>query len=345
MQVFERKNAQRYIGVLKFKPEKIQYREGAPAQIIGEKNTFAACMHCANPQCLFLHKLDISCGDVPDFPSEQSNEACPVGAISWDPSKDIPVINQNQCINCGVCAARCPIGAIYFDNGFKVSERNDDLLFVCGASDEIVNQQKRQKRDLCSVARSGRLLRETDELLSECYSKIERIRSNDHNAIVRSVLVALGNQCAIRRIGDVYTRMDAVYSSLEGAFGAVEIEFGHDTLDASRGILDDIAVLNTRYGIKKENNTPLVVCLNMPNARQGYWQVVKDVMRVEGIRINTVSIGALMILLWRGRLFDLKNLEFYVDYDNMSIRGFMEELIGEPVRISDKHLGILEPSK
>ena len=40
----------------------------------------------------------------------------------------------------------------------------------------------------------------------------------------------------------------------------------------------------------------VVVCLQLPNARQGYWQVVKDIFAVENIQINTIIIGALLIL-------------------------------------------------
>ena len=122
--------------------------------------------------------------------------------------------------------------------------------------------------------------------------------------IVRNLLVALGCRCSMRRVGDVYTRMDAVYSSFASSFGAVEIEFGKDTLDAVRGILEDIAVLNTRYGISKEDNNAIVVCLQLPNARQGYWQVVRDIKIVEGIEIGTITVGALMILLWHGCIFE-----------------------------------------
>ena len=41
----------------------------------------------------------------------------------------------------------------------------------------------------------------------------------------------------------------------------------------------------------------LVICLQLPNARQGYWQVVKDVNAVEKIPIRTLTIGALLLFL------------------------------------------------
>lgn len=77
------------------------------------------------------------------------------------------------------------------------------------------------------------MIAESDELLEAIYDKLTNIRNNYHNLIGRNLLIALGCKCSMRRIGDVYTRMDAIYSSNAGTFGAVEIEFGRDTLDIS----------------------------------------------------------------------------------------------------------------
>ena len=109
--------------------------------------------------------------------------------------------------------------------------------------------------------------------------------------------------------------------------------------------MDDIAVLYTRYGIDKFSNKALVVCLQLPNARQGYWQVVKDVMTVEHINISTITIGALMLLLWNGKILIPEDNQYYVDYDNMSMRNAIIHQIGRTINLSDKHLGILEPLK
>ena len=148
------------------------------------------------------------------------------------------------------------------------------------------------------------------------------------------------------RVGDVYTRMDAVYSTNNfGSFGVIEVEFGKDTLDASRGVLDDIAVLNARYGIPKEKNDAVVVCLQLPNARQGYWQVIKDVLTVEKLPISTITVGALLILMWNMKSFNLKEHSYYADYDNMSIREALQDHIERQIALSDKTQGILEPQK
>lgn len=150
------------------------------------------------------------------------------------------------------------------------------------------------------------------------------------------------------RIGDVYTRMDAVYAGRaewDKTIGVIEVEFGRDTLDASRGILDDIAVLHSRSHINKNTNSALVVCLSFPNRRQGYFQVIKDIKNVLDLEIQTISLGALLLFVWNSSIINLGKREFYTDFDNMSIQVAVENRLGRKVLFPAKFLGILKPEK
>lgn len=190
---------------------------------------------------------------------------------------------------------------------------------------------------------------ENNEILEEMYSNLSCFdgRSMVPNILARNLIIALNYECALSRIGDVYTRMDAVYESIgmPKCKGALEIEFGKDTLEASRAILDDIAILHSRSGIKKYENTALVICLSFPNKRQGYLQVVKDIKRVLNIEIQTITIGALLLLVWNGTTVNFLNKDFYVDFDNQSIRDAVEFILQRKVVLSESKLGILEPEK
>lgn len=108
--------------------------------------------------------------------------------------------------------------------------------------------------------------------------------------------------------------------------------------------LHDIAVVDARYGIKKENIHPLAICLGLPNKRTDYWQVVKDILKVTNVQINTVTFGMLLIFLW-----DLRELNdydiFYIDVDNSSLRKKAETFLERKIHISVGHFGILENMK
>lgn len=347
MRIFSETTNRSHISVLRDMPTHIEYNSGRPsiAHFTNGETDSLGCIGCVNPKCMRFGPHEIMCSEVENFPNDQSPNTCAVDAIHWDFESDTPIIDTEKCINCGVCMRRCPIGAIYFDGTVKVNRDITDKETRGAVDAATITLQTQQIERLNSVRRSGILIEESDELFETIYEKLANIRSNCHNTVARNLLISLGCQSAMRRIGDVYTRMDAIYSAPDDSFGAVEVEFGRDTLDASRGILDDIAVLFTRYGIEKDANLPLVICLQLPNARQGYWQVVKDINAVEEIAIGTLTIGAMMLLNWNGCLLIPDDVTYHLDYDNMDLRSTVSWQIGRQVQLSEKFLGILEPMK
>jgi len=347
MQIFKETANRNRICILSELPTGIRYYHAGPARahFADKTDSAIACLGCVNPACMYFSEEEVCCDTVEGFPHDQSLSVCPMEAMKWNDCADSPSIDTTKCIDCGICISRCPVGAIYFDGRIKVNLDSSSKQRYYKVDAKSIGAHIKQLDELERVGRKGVMISESDELMNIIYDKLSHVRNNYHNIIGRNLLIALGCKCSMRRIGDVYTRMDAIYTSRGGTFGAVEIEFGRDTLDASRGVLDDIAVLYTRYGVDKFTNKVLVVCLQLPNARQGYWQVVKDVKTVEHIKISTITIGALMLLVWNGRLFIPESDSYYVDYDNMSIRDTLIKQIGRTINISDKELGILEPLK
>ena len=350
MRVFKEGANRRSLFILRDIPFAFVVHQGAPATAYFRdgKEMPIPCLGCINPRCLFFSDEDIECDQIKGFPNDKSTNVCPVEAITWDGSNCIPVIDAKKCIDCGICVSRCPVGALYFSKQgtLFVNTKASDILEQKRPDTNEKSEHLHQVGALLKIPRSGVSLNVSDRLFESIYGKLQRLKSSYHNAVGRNLLIALGCKCSMRRIGDVYTRMDAIYSSQGGSFGAVEIEFGRDTLDASRGILDDIAVLNTRYGVHKNANRAIVICLQLPNARQGYWQVVRDVKIVEGIKIGTITIGALMFLLWNGCVFEPEGDRYYIDYDNMDLRHILcVQVDCDSIPLSDKELGIMEPMK
>ena len=350
MRVFKERTNRQSLSILKEIPFSIEIHQGIPgtAHFRNGDECHIGCISCTNPRCMYFSDDEIECDRVEGFPNDKSINTCPVEALSWDNSSATPVIDSKKCINCGVCVSRCPVGALFFSDKGRLEINKVSTEYVESRRTDTTPQavHLHQIEQLVRTPRAGVSLNASDQLFESIYDKLFRLKSNYHNAVGRSLLIALGCKCSMRRIGDVYTRMDAIYSSSAGSFGAVEIEFGKDTLDASRGILDDIAVLNTRYGVHKHDNKALVICLQLPNARQGYWQVVRDVKNVEGIKIGTITVGALMFLLWNGCIFEPEDDRYYIDYDNMDLRRILcIQVDCDDIPLSDKELGIAEPMK
>lgn len=314
---------------------------------------YSFCLGCANPKCMFFSDDEIRCSEFPDFAYDRNNNVCPFNAMSWNYEADVPQIDHNACIKCGLCAVRCPMGALYLNNGrITVSRPYEAGRFIQKV--QYVNTgiqcQQRQLSLIERIAWQHRFQKESDAILHNLYSSLSQIdgRSNTANILVRNLLICLGYRCAVSRIGDVYTRTDAVYAGGYGpnfTLGAIEIEFGRDTLDASRGILDDIAVFHSRSNIDKNTNSAIVVCLSIPNRRQGYLQVIKDIRQVLNLQIQTFSVGVLFMFAWNSAQINLSAKEFYVDFDSLSIRDATQFRLGRSPEISDGYMGILEPEK
>lgn len=67
--------------------------------------------------------------------------------------------------------------------------------------------------------------------------------------------------------------------------------------------------------------------------------------RVLGLKILTISLGALLLLVWNEAQVNFLSRGFYVDFDNLSIRGVTELRLNRHINISEGKLGILEPEK
>lgn len=324
---------------------------GKPAMLNGEgRKISGACIKCNNPRCMKFPKEYIECQEFEDFSFERNYNVCPVDAIAWDYSEDIPRIDNDKCIKCGMCALMCPMGAIYSDGSeVVICEPGKDYDIIPFNSKNLKLQEELFTR-LMVLNWQHRFLLESPSIMTSIYDKVSKFdgRSMSENLLIRNLMIAIGYHCSISRQGDVYTRIDAVYSDgdvFNPVYGAIEIEFGKDSLKASRGILDDIAVLHSRKGIDKKKNTAIVACLSFPNKRQGYLQVIKDINKVLDLKIQTISLGALLILAWNGIEVEFANNEFYADFDNLSIRKTIQEFINRRVELPKGFLGILEPEK
>lgn len=350
MQILKEKNLQKNTTLLLNKPTSIELIANEPSLVrINDEAFESVCLKCNNPRCIFFSIHEISCAQIESFPNNQDKRVCPLDAIELD-ENNTPNINRSKCIKCGLCASRCPIGAIYFEQGcFKINNiiptSAKSRYKVESINNLVIQHQEEQITHLNHICKTGTLLEEHEEVINLIYSSLDKLNNLTSSLLIRNILIALGCNCACRRMGDVYTRMDLVYSFDNKFVGAIEVEFKDDTLSASRRILDDIAVLHSRYNIDKHKNIALVICKELPNNRQGYWQVIKDINNVEGIKINTITIGALLILLWNLKQLNLKEISYYFDYDNTKIRSTVDRHIGRVINIPDKYLGILEPIK
>jgi len=284
------------------------------------------------------------------FPVDADDSVCPLDAIVWERGSHTPTIIANRCINCGICARRCPAGAIY-SNGenavIHIGERNIEFL---PKTVENLEKHTAQINELLQCNHVGIFVESSEKSISTLYKKLYA-KLNDpqtkyrfSNLIVRNLFLVLGNRCIIRRRGDIYFRIDAILEDTP-VIGVVEVEFNKESLESPRAILDDVAVLVSRYEIEKHQIKPFIVSLEFPNIRTEYWRVIKDIRDVLEIQINSLSLGALCILVWQFVDAPISKVDFYADIDSPSIKTAIKKAcVGFPIA-DIINFAVLEPKK
>jgi hypothetical protein len=87
------------------------------------------------------------------------------------------------------------------------------------------------------------------------------------------------------------------------------------------------------------------VSLEFPNIRTEYWRVIKDIKDVLGIKINSISLGALILLTWSFKKFPIGTADFYADVENPSIISTVEKILCISSLPEYHSIAILEPIK
>jgi len=328
-------------------PIKIEHFPEAPSRITFDSGVEieSTCLSCVNKYCINYTNEELKSIYFNDFPHDTNNNVCPINAIEWDINSDFPHIKSEICFSCGLCASRCPVGAIYLTKDTAIiNTKNINYI-----DNTDIKSHKAEIDKFQNATKTGKYLDESDVLFSLIYNKTLETNANSQfpNLITRNLLIQLGLNTLIRRKGDVNLRMDGVFNARNNPKikGVIEIEFGKDVLDSPRNILDNLAVLSSRHNYQYNDLIPLVVSFNLPNIRTEYWRVIKDISNVLNIKIQSFTIGTLMLLLWNQQYIDFSQHNFYVDCDNPSINSTLSNMLNRKINLSNFEFSITAPNK
>lgn len=335
-------------------PIALHFAPGQPTvtQFVAGEEALSSCLRCHDAPCMMLSERELSALNVAGFPADRTNEVCAAGAMSRPGKIGAPVIDPATCVLCGVCAVRCPVGAIHLvpGEGARVNDAANDLFVE--TADNPEERMLEQRNLFTRAVPSGVLLTESDAIIDDVHVRLMRAWSalGDRlpNLLARSLLNAVGVGALMRRRGDNAMRMDLILGGPGVSQGVAEVEFGDDAvLDSPRDILDDIAVVVGRYGWDKTQVTALIVAFVLPNRRSEYWRILHDIRQVFGLSVSTVTVVALILLVWERKTITLPPANaFYADETTSSYRtDVVEKVLGRRLDLNTERRPYVEVAK
>ena len=320
-------------------PIEVDWGKGSVAASIkfsDGKYSIGSCIRCFHFPCIEYASTELNIAAFNEFPSDSNPMVCPTSAITWPIDIDHPIISTDECILCGICVIRCPVKAIHLtpDGAVVNDEENEHFILTESISDAATTETALTR--FINIPEKGIILRETTRLLNRYRIKFEELAYEQNaqfpNHLVRNLLISIGIGAAMRRRGDNNIRMDLLLGPPGINQGTAEVELGNAVIDAPRNILDNLSVLASRYRIPVKEIIAIVICLELPNQRSEYWQLIADIKKVLDIKIGTLTIGALSILIWNRKKVVVKSAEeFYIDKENPNLTPKIELLLGRDI--------------
>lgn len=336
----------------KMVPSHIEYMGGSgPNRITFTDGTVsdACCLRCNDAPCAYYAQDEERCTSMRDMPADRNEQVCPTGALEFQADDKVPQIKSDLCILCGICAVRCPVGAIQLphETGATVSKELE-APFV--ETPEYSGSHMLGVRNLfLPCKKQGVILQESERVLKRVEERLEavekKLSDNFPNHLARNLFRAVGVSADMRRVGNVHLRADIVLGSKGIERGLAEVEFDEGcALDIPRDLLDDVAVFVSRHGWQKSETQCFVVINQLPNRRSEFWHILQDVRSVLALDVIVLTFAGLMMLVWDRKCLPTKisRLTFPKSQASCYKSEVLEEMLGRALRIGKRRSALVD---
>lgn len=271
----------------------------ADTTLLDSGGEFASgCLACPDEPCARFSSDELAVAARVDSPYAPDAAVCPTGAISRNDT-GVMTITDDQCIGCGLCAVRCPVGAVYLDDAATAHVEPPDPAHyesVTVAIDEFV-----ARRDELAAAIEHEVPPFDDDpplLTAQVARALPASEGTQGQRVLRllarNTFLLGGAAARLKNIGDNNAATELVLDAGERLY-VVEVEPSTDLPDAMRRALAGCAIVIARLGVARQDVAAGVVLPRLPNVRVEYYRVITDVR--DRLAIDTVSIPLTLLLL------------------------------------------------
>lgn len=285
---------------------------------IDGKIELPSCINCEEKSCYKYTENEINIKIFDSLPYNNDLRVCPVNAIEIGDNYNI-CITEN-CISCGLCVQRCPIGGLYLDkeNNFKATKYDINTnIFL--ENNQTLSSSLKIKDKIKTEYYSELTIKES--YLDTFYLKIEKKNTAilDFELILsRNILINLKIPNKVTAKGNNDSRFDLI-GVLEDKYLLAEIDYkNNDNLSLIRKTLENISLLENKFQINKEDKIlPVIIINDLPNKRSDMYELLNDIYNVLDIKVYTLPLHYLLICSLTNKKLTIQNIEhFYINKNN-----------------------------
>lgn len=304
----------------------------------GGSTSPSGCLACPDAPCVNFSADEVAKPARAESPHSPDTAVCPTGAISCG-VEGIAAISDEACIACGLCVARCPVGAISVDlhSGSARVERPDPNVYVRAevplaefgnlrnALSAVTRDEAHPFPNASQVSRQVALA--APALDGQSGQRVLRLLS-------RNAFLLDGAAARLKNPGDNNAWCELAVDDGDRLLIA-EVEPSGDVLDAMRRALAGCAIVISRYEIERENLAAGLVLHRLPNERVDYYRVVQDVRSRFGIDTFTIPLALLLLAIRSNGIGLAQDLDDLCTFDDDRSLERIQALFGhidDPVR-------------
>lgn len=263
---------------------------------LGADDMASFCLRCPDEPCVRF-SVDESGGG-------NAISVCPTDAIHGARSAAGPTVSD-ACVGCGLCAVRCPVGALHLMGTSIRVLAPDETLAQPAASDEDFARGRQNSTAIVDWSEG-----DWTQVITSLSSSGVSLGQDAFYPLVAHLFTAAGHPAWRPARGDTSNRIDLILADETDSLPA-EVKSGSETaiinVKSVQQALENRVVLDQRTFFPADPaSSSLVVGVAYPPARSDVAELVADIASAFGVNIGLVSLSDLYELAIRKMLDDIE---------------------------------------